>query len=36
MDARLPAARARKDEHRAFGSLDGLTLLRVELGEKGQ
>ena len=35
-DARLPAARARKDEHRAFGSLDGLTLLRVELGEKGQ
>jgi hypothetical protein len=35
-DTRLAAARAGEDEQRALGGLDSLTLLRVELGEKGQ
>ena len=35
-DARLAAARAGEDQHRAFGSLDGFALLRVELIEKRQ
>src|ERR1700690_2522192 len=35
-DARLPAARAGQDEHRAVGGLDSFTLLRVELGEERQ
>ena len=35
-DARLAAARAREDQHRAVSSFDGLTLLRVELIEKRQ
>ena len=35
-DARLAAARAGEDEHRALGSFDGLALLRVELIEKRQ
>src|SRR5258708_8811421 len=35
-DARLAAARAREDEHRAFSGFDGLALLRVEWIEKRQ
>ena len=35
-DARLAAARSGEDQHRAFGSFDGLALLRVELIEKRQ
>ena len=35
-DARLAAARAGQDEHRAFGGFDSFTLLRVELGEERQ
>jgi hypothetical protein len=35
-DARLAAARAGEDQHRALGSFDGLALLRVELIEKRQ
>lgn len=34
--ARLPAAGAGQDEHRAIGRFDGLTLLRIELREKRQ
>ncbi len=35
-DARLAAARAGQDEHRAIGGFDGFTLLRIELGEERQ
>jgi hypothetical protein len=33
-DARLPAARAREDEDRAFGSFNRFTLRRIQTGKK--
>ena len=35
-DARLPAAGAGEDQHRALGGFDGLALLRIQLVEKRQ
>ena len=35
-DARLPAAGAGQDQHRALGGFDGFTLLRIQLVEKRQ
>jgi hypothetical protein len=32
----LPAARAGQNEHRPVSGFDSLTLLGIELGEKGQ